>query len=153
VIIKKVFELSREVKEELTEDDVNNIIDVFLLYVGDDYGLNPKEENSTQRSWDIASGLRYDEGYCSYRLCEKNRILEFFIVMSNDWTYSKFIQNVIKVKKRLGKFGYVATGSPSSSRYGLIFIGNVPDNIGNLAIRDYKLIVYKPMFPIKKRIK
>jgi|GEM_PF-5561596 len=121
--IFKVFEMSREVKKDLTQDDKDDIIDAFIMYVGDKYNLVYKDPQLRGERPDTRIGkysIRYDE-----------KIFKIEIIRNSEWGKKEFNSNMALLKKRLNALGFVSTGHARAFRYSLSW---------------YNLEVYKPMF-------
>jgi hypothetical protein len=141
--IFKVFELrGNEVKEKLTQDDIDNIMDVFTGYVLDKYQM--KEIHTIPRI--LGDDMDTSLGYYSCKISYDGLFL-IDIVKSNKWSQIEFNQTISMVKKRLNSLGFITSGHSINMQ------GWIDYNNDRHPSSGYKIEIYKPMFATKKRIK
>ena len=141
--IFKVFELrGNEVKEKLTQDDIDNIMDVFTGYVLDKYQM--KEIHTIPRI--LGDYMDTSLGYYSCKISYNDDGLFIIdIAKSNEWSNREFNQIMGIVKKRLNSLGFISSGHGSNTG-----IQHWSERKVN---NRYKIEIYKPMFAKRSRKK
>lgn len=142
--ICKVFELSSEVKLELTQDDIDDIMDVFIMYISDKYNMkyidihlsNVPNPNTSWHSNENSESSNY-----SYEYNKIAKRFDLVIRRSSRIKLTEFNRSMKLLKDRLSGLGFSVSGHASdySTRS-----GSIPD-------RRYYLEVWKPMFPVRKK--
>jgi len=132
----KLFEINSEVKENLSENDILDIIDVFVGYVSDKHRIHEANELGV---WYSEHGLQLEgTDIYSYYYDRASKILSINIVKEKNsikFSTKKFTSDVAEFKNRIKSFGYSCYGRMHAS-------------VNNLNL-IYPIEIYRPMFPVK----
>ena len=136
--IYKFFELHNalySVKEDLTKDDIDDIMDAFTLYILDKYRI---ELVAYRKDLLIPYSHHGPEAvYCVDYSNRLNKVFNICIRKLNTWNQKEFNSDMTYLKARLTKLGFIAIGRALSST-----------TIGDKR-SWYELDVFKPMFAKK----
>lgn len=153
--IYKVFELDREVKQKLTQDNIDDILDAFIMYITDEYHsitgkfIHFKEYNEFMKilnnicSRHITVDEEAKKACYTYKVSdygESHGALELIILLGADSQIDEkisttFIKNMKLFKERLSKLGFKCSGHMTNN------------NLRNGSkIKYYKSFIYIPMF-------
>lgn len=137
--------MSREPKLELSQDDIDNIMDAFTMYIGDKYNMNYINIHlsnipNPNTPWDGRENLEASNYSYEYNKIAKR--FDLVIRRSSKIKLVEFNKSMKLLKGRLLGLGFSVSGHASdfSTRS-----TSIPD-------KRYYLEVWKPMFPKRKSL-
>lgn len=144
--------MRQQVKLDLTEEDVNRVIDLFELQISDKYkmifddlydprinmgrvpySININTDETMKKATKLTSVYT-----CYYN--KHSKCIEIVINKSSSLNNMEFNSDMKLFKDRLSKFGYIVTGHASSR---ILYHQNS-------AQKKYYVVIFKPMFTKRK---
>jgi hypothetical protein len=130
-------EALRQVKIDLTQDDLDTVLDIFQMQIADIYKMIYDEVYSPNTHLSNMMSPSKDQSVYTCYYNKHNQCIEIVINKSENLNNIQFNKDMKLFKERVSKFGFIVFGHASSYK----FTGN----------KKYFVVIFKPMFSKKTK--